>query len=123
MDLWKRFFQADDDGCCCCGGGDEDDGFDIMEDIDEDLWEETEIELVNDEGDVIKAHLYDIFYFEEDEYYVLAYDIPDEEDEYHWEIMKVDGDDLLPLEEEEEDRIYEAYEAMLEADESDDGDE
>ena len=114
MDFFKFYYGPDKQGCDC--GDSHDTGAEAMDDA---YADEAEIVLVDpDTGEEFAFILYDNFVLDSEEYCVLV--APDEEDEegFSWIIMQYTVDDdgeeiLMSLAEEDEDRVYAAYEAIL----------
>ena len=122
MDFLKLYYSSHQDGCSCCDGD--------HDDFDGDF-EDSEIILIDPEtNEEFSFIFYDNFIFEDEEYCVLATrEDEDDEESFSWLIMQYscdeDGEEsLISLDEEEEDRIYAVYEAMLdEMDEDEENEE
>ncbi|MDD4324616.1 MAG: DUF1292 domain-containing protein, partial [Eubacteriales bacterium] len=89
-----------------------------------------EIVLIDpDTNEEFSFIFYDNFVFEDEEYCVLVtQDDEDDEESFSWLIMKYSCDEageesLVSLDEEDEDRIYAVYEAMLDEMDEDEEDE
>ena len=124
MDFLKLYYSPNHEGCSCGHGHGDHDDFDGS-------FEDSEIILVDPETNEEFAFIfYDNFVFEDEEYCVLVTN-EDEEDEesFSWLIMQYscdeDGEEaLISLDEEDEDRIYAVYEAILdEMDEEEENEE
>ena len=128
MAFYKVFFMADDDCSCGCGCESGHDG----ECCDEICEDEDVVVLTDTEtGEEYSFVLVDSFEFEDQEYVVLI--DPDEDvddaEEMSLFFMKVtkseDGEEILTaLEDDEDDRVFEAYNELLdEYEEDEDEDE
>lgn len=108
---YQPMYMAEDehDGCCCCEEG-----------VDELFDEDSYVVLTDTEtGEDYSFIMADTFSYEDEEYCVLVDPQEGDEDEMSLFFMKfVVGDDgeevLVGLEDDEDDRVYEAYQALLE---------
>ncbi len=119
MDFLRPYYNSHHD---CCSG---DDSHNHDEhDVFDEAFEDAEIILIDPEtNEEFSFIFYDNFVFEDEEYCVLITredeeDEADAEDSFSWLIMQYscdeDGEEsLVSLDEENEDRIYAVYEAML----------